>query len=372
MDEIAIMKRVLHIVGKMDRAGAETMIMNLYRNIDREKIQFDFITFTKDQGDYDDEIIQLGGRIIPIIASNPIQRMIKLSSYLKSHPKYEIVHAHMLLSNAFHLLAAKQAGVKHRISHSHNTSNGNSTRLKKIYEHWALFTNRKIATYKMACGVEAAKYLFGSSENVTILPNAIDIDKALNNIINSENYIASNIDKSINKNTLKIIQVGRLNPVKNHIFSLKIAKELKQRDIDFKLYIVGQGPLQSEIHKTISEYNLDKYVILLGVRDDIMKLMASSDFLIMPSFHEGFPVVLVESQAGGLRAVVSNRVSPEVDLNLGLVDFLPINDVNAWVNILKNRNIEYPTKQEIEIKLKKLGFDIKQNAENLTNVYLNL
>ncbi|WP_201529333.1 glycosyltransferase [Psychrobacter frigidicola] len=128
------LQRVLHVVGKMDRAGAETMLMNLYRHINRTQIQFDFITFTSETGDYDAEIKELGGRIIPVLANNPIKRMLKFQQFLKTHPEYEIVHAHMLLSNAFHLLAAKDAGIKHRISHSHNTSNGQSNPFKKVYE----------------------------------------------------------------------------------------------------------------------------------------------------------------------------------------------------------------------------------------------
>lgn len=366
------MKRILHIVGKMDRAGAETMIMNLYRNIDRDLIQFDFITFTKDKGDYDDEILRLGGKIIPIIANNPIQRMLKLTCYLKLHSEYEIVHAHMLLSNSFHLLAAKLAGVKNRISHSHNTSNGKSIRFKRIYEDWSLLTNRRLATYRIACGIDAAKYLFGSEENVLILPNAIDIDKALNDIKNSRNYIDLNVDRNLNNNTLKILQVGRLNSVKNHIFSLEIAKELTRRNIDFKLYIVGQGPSLLKLSKEISNHNLDESVLLLGVREDVSKLMASSDFLIMPSLHEGFPVVLVESQAVGLPAIVSNKVSSEVNLGLGLVKFLPINDATTWADELQSTKLEYPTTQEINIKLKKLGFDIKQNAEYVSSIYLKM
>ena len=138
--------RVLHIVGKMDRAGAETMLMNLYRHIDRSEIQFDFITFTQEKGDYDDEILSLGGRIFPILANNSIERMFKLTSFLKQHSEYQIVHAHKLLNNAFHLLAAKKAGVPHRISHSHNTSNGKFGIVANLYEKLAIYLNKNLST----------------------------------------------------------------------------------------------------------------------------------------------------------------------------------------------------------------------------------
>lgn len=358
-------QRILHIVGKMDRAGAETMLMNLYRNIDREQIQFDFVVFTSEPADYDDEILALGGRVIPIIADNPIERMLKLSIFLKKHPEYKIVHAHMLLSNAFHLLAAKKAGVKHRISHSHSTSNGKSSKVKLIYEKWALFTNRKLATYKIACGEQAANYLFGSTKDVMILPNAVDIDKIVEVSYNNKDYIR----KSFGDNKLKIIQVGRLNEVKNHQFSLKIAQELKVRQIDFALYIIGQGPLEQELKNEVKEKGLDDKVKFLGVRSDIAELMAAADVIIMPSLHEGFPVVLVESQAAGLSAIVSDQVSKEVDLDLGLVTFLPITSPKDWVDSLINTNKSSTLQHELAKSLKRQGFDVKSNVEKLINVY---
>lgn len=361
-------KRVLHIVGKMDRAGAETMLMNLYRHIDRDKIQFDFITFTNEAGDYDAEIIELGGRIIPVIANNPVERMLKLQRFLKQSPEYNIVHAHMLLSNAFHLLAAKGAGVKHRISHSHNTSNGQSSVVKKLYEKWALITNRKLATQKIACGRLAAEYLFGSKKDVWLLPNAVDVRKMIEVADKSRNYISQKFDD----NGLKIIQVGRLNNVKNHQFSLKIAQELKRRKVDFTLYIVGQGPLEDELKKKVRVLSLENNVKFLGVRTDITELMSSADYMIMPSLNEGFPVVLVESQTVGLTALVSDQVSTEVDLGFKLVKFLPIKDPNIWINfMLSSKHTKINTnliKQEVQSR----GFDSYVNSRSLTKFYIEL
>lgn len=360
-------QRVLHIIGKMDRAGAETMLMNLYRHIDRTQIQFDFITFTDEAGDYDAEIRELGGRIIPILANNPIKRMLKLQQFLKTHPEYEVVHAHMLLSNAFHLLAAKTAGVKHRISHSHNTSGGKSNATRRLYEKWALVTNRQVATYKIACGELAAQYLFGTTKEVWLLPNAVDIEKMMTAAKNSRDYI----EQEFNSSGLKIIQVGRLSEVKNHQFSLEIVEELKKCKVDFTLYIVGQGPLESSLKQQVRDKSLEDNVKFLGVRTDITELMASADYMIMPSLHEGFPVVLVESQAVGLRSIISNKVSSEVDLGLGLVDFLSINSTDAWVNHLLTSAHPMSTDDEILNKLKSNGFDASTNAKQLMQVYLS-
>lgn len=363
------MIRVLHIVGKMDRAGAETMLMNLYRNIDRTLVQFDFITFTQQIGDYDDEILALGGKIYPIIANNSIDRMFKLTSFLKQHSEYQIVHAHMLLNNAFHLLAANKAGIPHRISHSHNTSNGKSGIIAKLYEKFAIYLNKILSTKKIACGKEAAEYLFNTSKNVWLLNNAIDL-KLYNEIsLSNKNYwktIKSDIQN------LKIIQVGRLNEVKNHTFSLEIAKRLKEQDVDFTFFIVGQGPLEDLIRRKVQDYGLEENVFLLGVRNDVPNLMAGADVMLMPSLHEGFPVVLVESQAIGLPSILSENIAREVDLNLGLVKFLSLDNIDSWVETLKNQKNEPIPQSEIYTCLQASGFDVKKNAIDLLNFYKDL
>lgn len=362
------MKRILHIVGKMDRAGAETMLMNLYRHVDRSKIQFDFVTFTNEIGDYDAEIVGLGGRIIPIIANNPIRRMLRLQEFLKQSPEYKIVHAHMLLSNAFHLLAAKRAGVSHRISHSHNTSNGKTGTIKKIYEKIALLTNRNMATYKIACGELAAKYLFGTTKDVWLLPNAVDIQEMMEVADKSRNYI----NREFGDNKLKIIQVGRLSQVKNHEFSLEIAEKLRSSNISFTLYIIGQGPLENELKQKVRVRNLANNIKFLGMRTDITELMASADYMIMPSLHEGFPVVLVESQTVGLMTLVSDQVSAEVDLKLGLVRFLPIDSPSSWSEYLLNGKQSKPEEKKILSALNSYGFNAAKNAQELVEVYFRL
>jgi len=363
------MIRVLHIVGKMDRAGAETMLMNLYRHIDRTQVQFDFITFTTDQGDYDEEILALGGKIFPIIASNSIERMFKLTSFLKQHSEYQIVHAHMLLNNAFHLLAAKQAGVKHRISHSHSTQNAKSGIVANFYEKFAIYLNKSLSTKRIACGKEAAEYLFNTSKNVCLLNNAIDLQ-----LYNEISLTNKNSWKSVKSDLqgLKIIQVGRLNEVKNHDFSLKIARKLKELGVNFTFFIVGQGPFQDIIKKNIQDYGLEENVFLLGVRNDVPNLMAGADVMLMPSLHEGFPVVLVESQAIGLPSILSENIAREVDLNLGLVKFLSLDNIDSWVETLKNQKNEPIPQSEIYTCLQASGFDVKKNSVDLLNFYKHL
>lgn len=363
------MIRVVHIIGKMNRAGAETMLMNIYRNIDRSKIQFDFITFTREKGDYDDEIISLGGKIIPLDASNSFSRMIELYFLLKRN-NYKIIHTHVLLNNAFHLISAKLAKIPHRISHSHNTSNGKNNFIKHIYEKISIYINRKLSTFKIACGQEAGKYLFKEDSDVFLLKNGIELSNLIKEKEKNLNYWENLIPI---KNKIKIIQVGRLEPVKNHLFSINIAKKLNEKNIDFIFLIVGQGTSLNNIKNEIENFGLNDKIHLLGVRSDVPQLMAGADIMLMPSLHEGFPVVLVESQALGLKSLVSDRISSEVDLGLNLVKKLPLeSNIDLWVDQITTTDNKKTNKNENLETLKKNGFDVIENAKLISNVYKNM
>lgn len=173
---------------------------------------------------------------------------------------------------------------------------------------------------------------------------------------------------------LKIIQVGRIENVKNHKFSLKIAEELKSKNIQFKMFFVGQGVLQEKIENEIKEKQLTEDVLLLGVRSDIPQLMAGSDVMIMPSFHEGFPVVLVEAQSVGLPSLISASISKEVDMGVGLVEFESLEtDMPIWVEKLVQ--LKQKEKIDSQIRLSKIaeqGFDIYNSVEILANLYNSL
>ena len=367
------MQRILQVVGKMDRAGAETMIMNLYRAIDRTQFQFDFVVFSDLKGDYDDEIKSLGGEIFVINESNPIKRMFDLKKLLSNRTEYKIIHCHTLFSNGFHVLAGKMAKVPYRISHSHNTSaKSNNKIVASIYHYLSRKIIKKYSTHFIGCGIAAGRFLFTNQKQVLFLPNSIDtvsfskIGELSKDYLNSE----FNLDNSC----LKIIQIGRLQAVKNHVFSLEIAQKLKEKNIQIKMFFVGQGSLDSEIREKIKLKNLTDEVIMLGVRSDIPHLLAGSDVMLMPSLHEGFPVVLVEAQSTGTPSLISDSISSEVDLNLELVEFESLNSsIDEWVNkimIIKNKkNIE---KAERMRRLEEQGFDIYSSVKILSSFYQSM
>lgn len=361
------MKRILQITGKMDRAGAETMLMNLYRKINREHFQFDFITFSEKAGDYDKEIDALGGQIYRILETNPIKRMKALTKFLKNHPEYEIIHCHTLFSNAFHLWAGKKANVKYRIAHSHNTSNQSKSKwIAWPYQRISKVLINKFATDFISCGEAAGKFLFPYQKDVLMLPNAIEAKKYVEIGEKETGYIKDNFNSS----GIQIIQVGRLANVKNPFFSIELMELLKNAAINFKFFFIGQGDLEEEIKERIKEKKLEDVVEVLGIRTDIPYLMAGADVMLMPSFHEGFPVVLVESQAVGLPAVISDNISEEVDLGLDLVKFLSLdNNLEEWKKaILEIKNKTTVSEKRLE-HLQKNGFDVTENAKILEGIY---
>lgn len=152
--------RVLHIVGRMDRAGAETMLMNYYRSIDRDRLQFDFLVYTDDVCDYDAEIESLGGRIIRISEhANWLSRTASIFRTLRAG-NWSAVHSHTNFSSIFPLFAAFLAGIPVRVAHAHVTEIETTSFAKKAYQWLAPMLVRGLATHKVACGERAAGSAF--------------------------------------------------------------------------------------------------------------------------------------------------------------------------------------------------------------------
>lgn len=359
-------RRVLHIVGSMNRAGAETMIMNLYREMDRSRYQFDFVYFGEKPCDYDDEIEQLGGRVFRLPAQNLFGRFLKLFRLL-SKGEWRIVHSHTLFSSGLHLLAAKLARVPQRIAHAHNTNDTIPESMAGwIYKRTMANLLAWCPTDLIACGKAASKHLFPGRSDITILPNAIDIDAFV-----EARASGTRGPVAADRAALTILQVGRLIEVKNHSFSIRIAQDLKRQGVDFRMFFVGHGPQRDTIDALIRDNGLQDQVVQLGMSKNVAELMAAADVMLMPSLYEGFPVVLVESQAAGLPSVISSTISDEVDLGLGLVRFMDLSaPTEAWASQIlvaaKREIIESGRRREA---LAARGFSARRSAIALSEVY---
>lgn len=359
-------QRILHVVGRMDRAGAETMLMNLYREMDKGRFQFDFVYFTNEVCDFDDEINALGGRIVRISSDNSVSRALKLFGILRQG-NWSVVHVHTLFSSGLFLLAAKMAGVPRRIVHAHNTSDeNNGSPVGRSYKRLMRWLLSWVPSDYLACGTAAGSFMFPGRQGVHIIPNAIDIPRFLHS--SNERRLGPS---PAQPGRVVILQVGRLVPVKNHSLSVKIAAALDEAGVDFKMLFVGAGPEKEAIERLITMHGLESRVHLLGIRKDIPELMRSADIMLMPSLYEGFPVVLVESQAAGLPAIVASTISNEVDLGLGLVRFVDIDaEPELWVpEILSAAQAEAVAIELRHSRLEECGFSARAGVAHLTSIY---
>ncbi|WP_421381810.1 glycosyltransferase family 1 protein [Bacillus salacetis] len=367
-------KRVLHIVSRTNRGGAETMIMNLYRNVNRSKVQFDFISHSNEKGDFDDEIRQMGGNIYycPNIRKvGPVNYVIKLLNIIKKNGPFEAVHSHIDYLSGFGLLAAKLAKVKKRISHSHSSSwNTNEGIFNDISMYLLRGLIQSNANILCACSDEAFQFLFKpKDEERIIIPNAINSDNFLN--VNNEKVSNFKKELSIPEGAITIGLIGSFKHVKNHEFAIKIAQYFKQKGKEFRMVFVGDGELRSKYEDNVRALKLTKEVKFSGVREDIPVVLKALDILIMPSYYEGVPLTLIEAQAAGLPAIVSNGVTSDVDLGLGLVNFESLeSDIEVWYQLILNKiKVEQPDNRYIQEKIAQAGYDVTISVEKILKMY---
>jgi len=370
------MKRVLHIIGGLNRAGAETMTMNIYRQIDHSKYQFDFLIYTKDKQDYEDEIINSGGRVIRINNKRGIKSIIEIAKILKKGD-YTAIHCATLLNSMFPLLAALLTPNILRICHSHSTNNVmKPSIIKKCYEYIAKLCIRHTSQIKLACGTEAGIYLFGEKfkNNGIVLKNSVDTKIHHPYAKDSVDYShVINLRNKLNiTDELVIGNIARFNEVKNHKFMIDVASRLNKYNFRFKMVLVGTGELVTEIEKLIEEHNLKDYVILTGVQQDTATFFNMFDIFILPSHFEGNPVTLIEAQACGLPSIVSECVTDKIDMGLGLIHKLPIEDANVWAKYVMNNKLKkVRDKYLIKDSLSRNGYNIEITTKLLMDLYNN-
>ena len=358
------MRRVLQVLGSLQRGGAETLVMNIYRNIDRENIQFDFIVRENVDNGYEEEVKKMGGRIFVIPSPQKIglKKCIKKHiSIIRENGPYICVHSHMNAMSFISMYAAKKCNVKNRVSHSHSTSFPG-----KIKLFLGRYLTKKFSTKLLACSKDAGLKLFGKG-NFEIIPNGI----ILENFLVSDEKEKKKYMKKLNLpvETTNIIHIGRFVEAKNHEFIIKIAKELNKKEFGFNLYLLGDGPKYNEIKDLVIKNELSNKIHLLGSVSNVNEYMKASDLMIMPSLYEGFPVTLVESQTAGLPSIISDNITKNVDFNINLIEFIPL-EVNKWVNIIREKKYKRIfNKEKIYNTITKNDFNILNTVEIMKKIY---
>ncbi|WP_338036897.1 glycosyltransferase family 1 protein [Metabacillus litoralis] len=347
----------------MNRGGLETMLMNYYRQIDKEKIQFDFMVHREERGHYDVEIESLGGRIfrMPQIRPGNYQKYFRLlNQFFTEHKEFKVVHAHNNENSSFVLRTAKQFGVPCRIAHSHLSDLGID--LKLPFRMYARSVMKDQPTDFFACSKNAGKWLFGEQKEVTVLNNAVNVKEfKYNEKLRMTMRRKLNIDGQ-----LVIGHIGRFNKQKNHEFLLDIFNLVLDKKPDSILVLVGDGHLRTEIERKAERLNISSKIKFLGVREDISELMQAMDVFLFPSLFEGLPVVLVEAQAAGLNCIVSDSITSETNLT-GRVQYVSLNDSQEkWAEKIINITTEHADTYNL---LRKSGYDTETMANWLTDFY---
>lgn len=358
--------RILQVQTEMSRAGAETMLMNLYRTIDRERIQFDFAVTANRRCDYDDEIEALGGKLIHYPhyrGVNHFQYMKWWRDFFPRHPEYRIVHGHTDSTAGMYLSVAKANG-RLTIAHSHNT--GYKSPLHRIYAYGV----RYVADYFMACSKDAMVCRFGqkvaSNRSISfILRNGIDVseygyDETVRDAVRE--------DFEISRDALTVGAIGRFTNQKNPFFIVDILDELRKMEPDFRFLWAGDGELKADVERRIEQKGLQKNVILLGVRDDIPCILQALNVFILPSKYEGLGIVGIEAQAAGVPTLLSNRIPAETQILPAGCKFLPIRSARLWAEeIVKEKNFRRIA--GASEKVAQAGYDVRNTAEWLTSFY---
>lgn len=369
--------KILIISGDMDVGGIQNQLMHLLRNSDKERFQIDF-TSTMQGAFYREEIETLGGKFLLI----PQMRMRNPLPYCKAiyrimkDSQYDIVHTHELFHSGIVLTIARLAGVSIRIVHAHNWEDRDDPQkprgiVRTIYNSVMRMAICRFSTAQVACSTWAAKFLYGkkvaASSTCHLIYNSVDTEKFL------DYYDQIETGEFCDNGWSNVLHVGRFTPVKNQIFLIRIAEELKKRNQNIRILCAGTGEESyvRQLSDIINQRGLEDYIKFIGVRKDINVLMRKANAFILPSKFEGMPLVLIEAQSTGLPCLVADTFSPEVDFELGLIQWMKLEQgISAWTDVLEIAvQKKRAPKVAVEQMIQKKNFDSKMFAKRIMELY---
>ncbi len=364
--------RILHVVGTMDFGGVETLLMTIYRQLDREKIQFDFLCHNTTDCKFTEEIRTLGGRMYMVNGPRHVGFRgygRELYTFFKAHPEYTIVHCHKSDNNGLILKQAKRAGVPHRISHCHIADCTYPFPMSVLVAYMRAL-NRRCLTERFACSVDAGEYLFGKNAEFTVLPNAISTEQFT---FSQEKRTACRAALGLSDDTLCIGHVGRFAEQKNHRFLLEVFASLHEAHPNTRLLLLGGGGLEKPIREKTAALGLEDSVIFGGLHSDLSGFYAAMDLFLFPSLFEGLGIVAVEAQCSGLPVVASENVPHEAKV-VDTMQFLPLDaPVSQWAEtVYAAASAENDHRAAAAETVAKSMFNIQTMAAFLQDYYLKL
>ena len=360
--------RVLHVLGGLSLGGAESRIMDLYRNIDREKIQFDFLVHSAAEEHFDKEILSLGGRIYRVPrfkVYNWFGYKKALKQFFSAHKEFRAVHGHMTSTASIYLPIAKKEGIPITIAHSRSA--GVPGGLKGVVTKWLRRTLKYKADYCLACSKEAGEAVYGKKwvqkGKVEVIPNAIATEKYgydddVRNACRAELGLT---DK------LVIGHVGSFREPKNHTFLIQVFAKIREKRQDAVLLLLGEGVLMNKVKQQVAEAGLEDSVKFLGNKADVSTYYQAMDFLVFPSLYEGLPGTVIEAQTAGLRCLISDTITDEVRIT-DLVESYSLDKTAAEWAAYVLEHCEYERRSRLS-DVKKAGFDIQAQIERYQEIY---
>jgi len=369
--------RILHVFGIMNRGGAESFAMDVYRHLDRSVVQFDFVVHSNEAGHFDREIRDLGGRIFVLPSPNQAgaaKYKRELAEVLAKQGPFRGVHSQVYYFSGLVLQVAEACGIPVRIANSNSIQDGRrGSWLRKLYRWYMKSLIIKHSTHLLGVSQEACRSLFGkdcfhSLNKVSVIPNAVNLEK----------YRFLPQDKAILRNKLSLPatspivgHVGRFNAPKNHKFLIEVFAALHQFVPQAQFVLAGDGPLREEIEGLIKERGLEEHVHLLGVREDVPEILGALDVFVFPSLYEGLGLSLVEAQAAGIPSVISNTIPSDVDLGLGLIKAMSLHESpSVWADeIMRRFHHDKQSWETVERHIRDRNYEISELSLKLQSLY---
>lgn len=370
------MKKKVHVLLVLDyinsNSGVSSVVMNYYNHINKAKVQMDFLLYEEPEKTTLDYLQEKGSKVYSF--GHPVKtglgeyrKLIK--SFFKEHEgEYQIVHLHIPNAAFVVLKYAKKYGIVTRILHSHNTR-GADEMVKKVRNYMLNRYGISYATHYFACSKLSGEYLYGKkqTDKITVINNATQLDKFR---YSSQTRKKIRESLAISDEQLVLGHVGRFSKQKNHEFLIEIAKKLKEKQVDFKLLLLGGGELQESMKEQVRLYNLEEQVVFAGVVTNPNEYMDAMDLFLLPSNYEGLPCVCIEAQANGLPCMISANVTREAAIS-NFVSFYEISDVDIWVKeILEKYNHNQAELHRGEVPAGLEAYDIVVQAKKLEEKYL--
>lgn len=373
------MIRILHIVHAITKGGGlSNMVMNYYRFIDREKIQFDFLYFRDSEDTFQAEIESLGGRCFKMSEPSISAAYLKEREvFFKEHEgEWNAIHCHALFASALFTKIAKQHNIPSSFSHSHSAAYGTGNLVKRLRNSYFIHKSKTLGDVHLACSKDAALFMFGEEEirsgRAIILNNAIDLDKYW---FDTEKRKALRAKLAI-EDKFVIGHVGGFVPLKNQLYLIDVFNNFQKKYPDSVLLLIGgegiaAGSTKKLLIDKINDYGICEKVKMLGLRDDVNALDQAMDVFVLPSLFEGLGIALIEAQASGLPCIASPAVPNEAQILSSYIKMDNLDNIDSWVKTIET-SFNYDISQRYVDRKKFDDFNIRKQCKKLEDIYLNV